>query len=591
MERLKIYSQSGDLLLERDLSDAAATLLVIAGEKPELAESAPAGAKVAGAIVRDEDGWSLASADPGIQVVSGPRKAADLHLTAGIACSLGDWIFRIEREGAEAGLVLLWRVGSGSVVADPILVGRNVVATRPSDGAYEVNPAIAGTEVCELFPTADGNVEVVTPGNETQRLSAAAGALFAVGPFQAMVLDAASASAAVKSGNPFSWPSRGTRSALMLAAIAVGVICLGGAYLSRERSRLESELAAPRGAERIDFATTEPTATDEDSLVYFISFYRSLPLILKAERSQITQDLISRGKQLSGMEGIDDAVTFLQNIDAIQLAVSRGDWDGLKDTLERTDDDMFVKCDGDKFHEDAHEIVDFVTVALPKFLVSAMSFGEKEFAEAGNRVHELFNGMKDNVFMSGEIVSREKKMLETRWNALVAYVPARNRYFRGEGGVGKELLDAWAQFVDAFDPEDPTFAPIVKKERDDIAKAILKSAESAKDAELVRLCDIGEAVGIDDEVLKDWKHRAVVARKRLAAQYRSLYGDYRARAAVAPGAPETLAVLDRMLEIGLEDNAFHQWAERERVRVTAPPQEGAAKDASAKKSNEKEGSK
>ena len=587
MERLKIYSQSGDILLERDLSDAASTLLVIAGEKPTLAEFAPAGAKVVGAIVRDEDGWSLASSDPDIQVVSGPRKAADIHLTAGIACSLGDWIFRIEREGAEAGLVLLWRVGSGSVVADPILLGRNVVATRPSDGAYEINPAIAGTEVCELFPTADGDVEVVTPGNETQRLTASAGAVFAVGPFQAMVLDAASAAAAVKSGNPFSWPSRGTRSALMLAAMAVGLICLGGAYLTKERSRLATALATPRGAERIDFLTTDPTATDEDALVYFISFYRSLPLILKAERSQITQDLISRGKQLSGMEGIDDAVAFLQNIDAIQLAVSKGDWDGLKDTLERTDDAMFVKCDGDKFHEDAHEIVDFVTVALPKFLVSVMSLGEKEFADAGNRVYELFDGMKDNIFMSGEIVSREKRTLESRWNALVAYVPARNRYFKGECGIGQELLDAWAQFVDAFDPEDPTFAPIVKKERDDIAKAILKSAESAKDPELVRLCDIGEAVGIDDAVLKEWKHRAAVARKRLAAQYRALYGDYRARAAVAPGAPETLEILDKMLAIGLEDNPFHQWAERERVRVSSAP---AAPEAEAK-AKDKEGDK
>lgn len=576
MERLKIYSQSGDILLERDLSDAAATMLVIAGEKPTLAETAPAGANVVGAMVRDEDGWSLASSNPEVPVVSGPRKAPDIHLTAGIACSLGDWVFRIEREGVDAGFVLLWRVGGGTVVADPLLQGRNIVATRPSDGAYEVNPAIAGTEICELFPSSDGTVDVISAGSETQRLTAAAGSLFAVGSFQAMVLDAASAAAAVKSGNPFSWPSRGTRSALMLAAMAVGVVCLVGAYLSKERSRLEAALAAPRGAERIDFLTTDPTATDEDALVYFISFYRSLPLILKAERSQITQDLISRGKQLSGMEGIDDAVAFLQNIDAIQLAVSKGDWDGLKDTLERTDDAMFVKCDGDKFHEDAHEIVDFVTVALPKFLVSVMSLDEKEFADAGNRIHELFDGMKDNVFMSGEIVSRERKTLEDRWNALSSYVPARNRYLDGKDAVGKGLLDAWAGFVDAFDPEDQTFAPIVKKERDAIAAAILKRAESANDAELICMCDLGEAVGIEEGVLKEWKRRATVARKKLAAQYRALYGDYRARAAVAPGAPETLEVLDKMLAIGFEDNPFHQWAERERVRVSTPSAEAPA---------------
>ena len=588
MELLKIYSQSGDILLEQDLSGAPATLLVIAGEKPSLAETAPAGAKVAGAIVRDEDGWSLASADPANPVVSGPRKSPDLHLTAGIACSLGDWVFRIEREGSATGLVLLWRVGSGTVVADPLMMGRNIVATRPSDGAYEVNPAIAGTEICEIYPTGEGAVEVISAADASQRLSAQPGALFAVGPFQAMVLDAESASAAVKSGNPFSWPSRGTRAALMLAAMAVGVVCLGGAYLSKQRARLEAAVAAPRGAERIEFKTTDPAASDEDSLVYFISFYRSLPLVLKGERSQMTQDLISRGEQLSGLKGIDDAVAFLKAIDAIQLAVSRGDWDNLRKTLDSVDDAMFVKCDADKFHEDAHEIADFVTAAVPKFLVEAMSLSEKEFVDAENRMHGLFDGMQDNVFMSSEIIRRERTMLESRWNALASYIPARNRYFQGKDADGKNLLEAWALFVDAFDPEDSTFAPIVKRERDSIAKAILKRAESAKDGELIQMCDLGEAVEVDEGLLKEWKRRAAIARKKLAAQYRDLYGDYRARAAVAPGAPETLAVLDKMLAIGLVDHPFHQWAEREYARVHASPAEKGKENGADEPKGEKE---
>ena len=597
MELLKIYSQSGELLLERDLSDAPAALLVVAGEKPELAETASAGAGVAGALVRDEDGWSLASSSPDDPVVSGPRRAPDIHLTAGVACSLGGWVFRIERESASAGLVLLWRVGSGAVVADPLLQGRNIVATRPSDGAYEVNPAIAGMEICEIFPTGDGAVEVISAGGEKHRLTAAPGALFAVGPFQAMVLDAASASAAVKSGSPFSWPSRGTRSALMLAAMVVGLVCLGGAYLSKERSRLEAALAAPRGAERIELRTSDPGEIDEDALVYFIAFYRSMPLILKAERSQITQDLIDRGEQIIDQEGIADAVEFLRKIDGIQQAVSKGDWDGLQAILAKTDCEMFIRCDADKFHEDAKEIAEFVTASLPRFLASVMSFGEKEFEDAGNRVQTLFDGMKDNVFMSGEIVRRERAMLELRWNALAAYVPARSRYFEGKDDAGRGLLDAWVQFVDAFDPDDPTFAPIVKREKDAIAAEIVKRAESAEDAELVRLCDLGEAVGVDDSVLADWKRRAAAARKKLAARYRALYGDYRARAAVAPGASETLAVLDRMLEIGLEDNAFHQWAERERARVTAPAAENALaaenapNDVPVEKDGEKEESK
>ena len=39
------------------------------------------------------------------------------------------------------------------------------------------------------------------------------------------------------------------------------------------------------------------------------------------------------------------------------------------------------------------------------------------------------------------------------------------------------------------------------------------------------------------------------------------------RAAVSPDAPETLLVLDDMVALGLEDNPFHQWALREKVRV------------------------
>jgi len=40
------------------------------------------------------------------------------------------------------------------------------------------------------------------------------------------------------------------------------------------------------------------------------------------------------------------------------------------------------------------------------------------------------------------------------------------------------------------------------------------------------------------------------------------------RAAVSPGAKETLAVLDEMLALGLEDNSFHKWALREKARVS-----------------------
>ena len=61
--------------------------------------------------------------------------------------------------------------------------------------------------------------------------------------------------------------------------------------------------------------------------------------------------------------------------------------------------------------------------------------------------------------------------------------------------------------------------------------------------------------------------------KELAARYRTLYSDYRMKSAVAPGAPETLAVLDEMIALGLAENTFHKWALREKERVTAPAKE------------------
>ena len=52
------------------------------------------------------------------------------------------------------------------------------------------------------------------------------------------------------------------------------------------------------------------------------------------------------------------------------------------------------------------------------------------------------------------------------------------------------------------------------------------------------------------------------------------------RAAVAPDAAETLAVLDAMIALGLEENHFHQWALREKERVQSKK---GAKEANGEK--------
>ena len=578
-ERLKIFSANGEMLLERDLSEATKPLMLLAGETPQLVETVAQGADVLGALVRDEDGWTLASAKDDMPVSSGPKTGPDFHLTAGVACTLGPWVFRIEREGADTGTVLLWRVGSSAVAADPLVQGRNQVATA-NDGAYAVNPAVAGAELCSIFPTAEG-VDVMASGGSAQRLSVPFATLFAVGPFQGMALSATDAAAAVKSGSPFGWPARRTRAGLMAMLLVAGLVALVAIALVQKKASVDALIHAKQGPELVarELVGEDAKNTDEDALVYQSSFFRALPLILQASRSSITRDLIQRGRQIVGHVGgvkakenermIEDIMRFLKDVDEIQGAAHKGDWAKLKETLASADRAMFTRCDADMFYEDANEVADFVTVALPKFFASASEGGTGGFNDAERRIHAFFDGMKDNLFMSGEIVRRERDNAEMRWHALTAYVPARERFLSSSADLGADLRDAWADLVDAFDSDDGEFEPMLKRERERLVEAILKRADGAKSVSLIRLCALGEAVGLDNAKLVEWRERAAAARKGLARQYREKYSDYRMRAAVAPGAPETLAVLDEMIAFGLDDNPFHQWALREKARVTS----------------------
>ena len=601
-EKLKIFSTNGEMLLERDLAGAVKPLMLLAGDAPQLVEAVPQGADVLGALVRDEDGWTLASAKDDMPVSSGPKTGTDFHLTAGVACALGPWVFRIEREGASTGSVLLWRVGSSAIAADPLIQGRNSIASA-KDGAYAVNPAVAGAELCSIFPTADG-VDV-TAADSAQRLSVPFATLFAVGPFQGMALLAADAAAAVKSGSPFGWPARRTRTGLMAMLLLVGLTALVALSLVKERQSVDAMLAAKCGPELVSrtLYADDTKNTDEDALVYQNSFFRALPLILKASRSPITRDLLQRGRQVVGHVGgmnakeneklIADILRFLKDVDDIQDAAQKGDWVALKDKLAAADRAMFTRCDADMFYEDAQEIVDFVTVALPKFFVSASEIGAAGFKDTEKLIQNYFDALKDNLFMSGDIVRRERDNAEMRWNALAAYVPARELFLASPESVGADLRDAWADLVDVFDSEDAAFAPMLKHERERLTAAILKRADTAKSVTLIRLCELGEAVGVDNAKLAEWRKRAAEARKDISEQYREKYSDYRMRAAVAPGAKETLAVLDEMIALGLEDNSFHQWALREKVRVTSKSDEAnggkGVEDAKKNEANGKKG--
>lgn len=584
MENLKIYGTDGKVILERDLGGEKGPLMVLAGDAPRLVDAVEQGAEILGALVRDEDGWVLASAKADLPVASGSKRAQSSPLAAGVSCSLGPWTFRLDTAIVAGGPVLLWRFGSGAIALERLVQGRNSVVAA-DDGSLSVNPPVSGGDtLCEIFPTADG-VDVVTSGVNAQRLSVERDVLFSVGRFQAMAMDAADATAAVKSGNPFSWPSRKTRSGLLFGILVVAFVCLCAMFVTKQLRGVEAAVAAKTGAVHTDrhHDTTGFEFSDEDVMVYDNAFIRSLPMILKAERSPVTRDLISRGMQLMGHIGGADAeaneknvaaqVRFLKDVDAMQEAVQKGDWDKLVALIAEVDKSTFVRFDADAFLSDAVEIANFVQVKLPEFFLSVSAAGSAELAKTEKLVEACFDTLDDNLFMSGAVVSRERVAADERWTALAGYIPMRDKFLAGDAASVMPLLDAWGTFVDVFDEEDAAFAPLVARERGVLVEALKKRAATADDVSLIYLCDLGEAVGMDESSIGDWRRRAEIARKELAARYRTLYSDYRMKSAVAPGAPETLAVLDEMIALGLAENTFHKWALREKERVTAPAKE------------------
>ena len=87
MENLKIYGTDGKVILERDLGGEKGPLMVLAGDAPRLVDAVEQGAEILGALVRDEDGWVLASAKTDLPVASGSKRAQSSPLAAGVSRS------------------------------------------------------------------------------------------------------------------------------------------------------------------------------------------------------------------------------------------------------------------------------------------------------------------------------------------------------------------------------------------------------------------------------------------------------------------------------------------------------------------------
>ena len=590
-EVLHIYGESGRELVERDLAAAGPSLLV--GERAKddlvLVETAAADTNVIAALVRNEDGWLLATADEGRPVVAGTQKSSDVQLSAGLPCRIGGYVFRIERDTAETGDVLVWRVsGEGSAVAvDPILGGRNVVATCRGRSRPEVNPAVVDRLVFEFFPTDDA-LEVSTSRKSADQLTVPRNHLFSVGNVEAMMMTAPDAGRAVKSGNPFAWPSRGLRLRLGAAAVCVALVALIAFGYHRDAARYRRLGALPHGATEVAAPAEGAHAAVRDEVVsYDISFYRLMPLVLTARPNPVTADLIQRGRLLTNEVGVVEKVAFLETVTAIQRAVQGARWDDLRKTLAAADGKMFGECDADRFLADARTPSSVVTEDLPRQLADGSAYGNrKAFEQSRRNVGDLMAKLDGNVFLTSKLLAQERNAVFGYFDSLAAYIDARDRVVERLAGNPpaltaddlRRLNDAYADIQNELPLDEPALGEMAKREAVQIRMIAFRCEEfvvaHAKGDEadavtvlLEPLAALAERSGVEMQVVDDWRVRARASRRKLNAKCRQLLASYRLQLARdRAGAERTLADILRMSE---PTSSYHLWAERERRRLAA----------------------
>lgn len=584
-EKLNIFGADGKVVQERDLGEVKTSLLVVLGaEGPTFAETASSDMKILAALVRDEDGWTIASPDPAVPVVSGPKSVTDMHLTPGIPCKIGEWVFRLERDIGESGAVLVWRNEGSPVAVDAILSGRNVVS-RVADGTIQVNPVLSESDVFEFFPTQDG-LDVAIEGDTTSRLSVAPKTLFAVGRFEGMLMTASEAAAAVRSGNAFAWPSRGLRARVYLSLLLLGIVSLGGVWLTRQRLDLESQLALPRGAKQVDADMNEVgEIISDDVVVYTLGFLSNLKLFHEPLPNLVTQDFIRRGEQLVSDPDVADMVSYLHEISQVKTLVQAGRWNELGTLLAKVDRARYVAYEGVDFYDDAHELVLYVTEEFPRQLTRVSAVGnEAEFDKADLSIapEQIREVLRSNLFLTDGVARREVAHASYRGEVVRAYVKARQKVLAGLAtkpvSVDQEAIetyaDAFATIDNAFPPEDTPYVALMTRERavaTDIAqrgaREILAdgNASSSLHALLEQFAVLATYVGLPESEIADWRAKAKAAAKDMDLKCRAIHSRY--RIAILTDRQKALAILDELLALGATSNRYYGWAVKEKQRL------------------------
>ena len=584
MEILHIYGPDGSELPSEDLSTRTKSILICRdGSRLALSEAAAAGAEVVAALVRNEDGWALASSKPDVMVTSGPKSAPDMQLLPGLVCGIAGYSFRLERDKATSGCMLLWRYDRSKIVADGVIAGRNIVAENAADGRPCVNPALAGDTLFEFFPAADG-IDVVTgAGEKRTRQSISARTLFAVGGFEAMYLSSEDAAAAMKSPSPFSWPSRKPRRWLLLGLLALfGLCALVGMSYMRHQALLR-QLAIPRCAQQVApmYGHVSYEDASDRETIFELHFYRSLPLILGADPSPIADDLIRAGQLPQFTNNVTAArrVRFLQDVKKIQLLVRSGRWDELRAALDGLDREMFTLSDAQDFHHDAVELLNLVNVVQPTRVCQLLE-GKITVEEADRSGAAMFANLQtNNLFMTGATLKRERARSAERRSVILAFLEKRRR-FDEKGDNAEiteiaELTDAFcalrdqltdSAFASALDSTVKTLQDAVRRGTDALMKLKPDAVNDLRVARLSALADLGGQLGIPEAEIAAWRTRAKDATGRLALRYQQSYQLYRLK--IGSDRDLALKTLEEMIAIGFTESPYYRWALREKERVS-----------------------
>ena len=594
-EILHIYDSRGEVLLERDLESEKGPLLVTAADGVlALASTSSAESEILVALVRDEDGWSLAATDAEHPILSGAKEVQELHLTPGLPCRVGRHVYRLERAMGESGAALIWRYAGSPVAVDYVIGGRNVVSFNRETNTPDINAA-GGEELFGFYPTAEG-YEIEAGANSTDRLSVEDRLLFSVGEFEGMFLPAAEASKAIATKDPFAWPARKIRRALNLASFALLGLFAFALVCQYEVKQLKAVNAGYRGAVETPLMTTPADVVDRDDyVVYNITFYRNMPLVLTAKPNGVTLDLIQRGSVLAPHDrSIAAKIAFLKDVRTIQESILTGRWDMLRDVLAAADQKMFVECDADHFLADAKEVADGFIERLPKIITESSEVGKSaEFDEACARYREIYEGLSDNIFLQGDVLRREREVWQARFDTVAKYLVSRDKFLgklaEGEDAYVSEnlsmLYDTYSDLMSLIAVDTPGFEIFYARERTLLSEKVSVAAEKivaeAKEdlsgrrtVLLYPLANIGEAVQLDGKKLEGWRSVAKIAAKKVDARCRSLYSSYRLRTLEDDaGAQE---ILDELIAVGDNSNRFHAWAVKEKERIAAKKSVGTA---------------